>query len=116
MVAGALPGELVAARPVRRRAGIVEAETVAVRDTPNPARDDDPCPHSSSCGGCDWPHIQLEANAEFKRLIAADSARGTPDLATMLAAAPVTASPLAYRLRARLHWDPDAGRLGFFEP
>lgn len=115
MVAGALPGELVAARPIRRRAGIVEAETVAVRETPNPARDRHPCPHASSCGGCDWPHIELEASAEFKRLIAADSARGTPDLAAMLAGASVATSPLGYRLRARLHWDPDTARLGFFE-
>jgi len=115
MVAGALPGELVAARMTRRRAGIVEAETVAVKGAPNPSRDPHPCPHSDHCGGCDWPHIELGANAAFKRLIAADAARGTPDLAALLARAPVVPSPLAYRLRARLHWDPDTAHLGFYE-
>lgn len=115
MVAGALPGELVVALPTRRRAGIVEAETVTVKETPHPARDRDPCPHSDRCGGCDWPHIELAASAKFKRLSAADAARGAPDLAATLARAPVATSPLNYRLRARLHWDPDTARLGFFE-
>lgn len=115
MVAGALPGELIVATPTRRRAGIIEAETVAVKESPHPARDTDPCPHSDRCGGCDWPHIRLEASAEFKRLTTADAARRAPDLAGMLARAPVTTSPLNYRLRARIHWDPDTETLGFFE-
>jgi tRNA/tmRNA/rRNA uracil-C5-methylase (TrmA/RlmC/RlmD family) len=34
----------------------------------------------------------------------------------LLPEAPVTSSPLAYRLRARLHWDAESRKLGFFEP
>ncbi len=115
MVAGALPGELVLAKPTRRRAGIVEADTVAVQESPHAARDGDPCPHSDRCGGCDWPHITPAAGANLKVVAAADAARGRPLLAAMLAQAPVVTSPLAYRLRARLHWDPETRRLGFFE-
>lgn len=115
MVAGALPGELVLAQPSRRRAGIVEADTVAVRESPHAARESDPCPHSDRCGGCDWPHITPEAGARLKAVAAADAARSRPVLAATLAQAPIVASPLAYRLRARLHWDPEARRLGFFE-
>lgn len=61
MVAGALPGEVVSARASRRRAGIVEAEAVAIEGSIHADRDPDPCPHSDRCGGCDWPHIRPEA-------------------------------------------------------
>jgi tRNA/tmRNA/rRNA uracil-C5-methylase (TrmA/RlmC/RlmD family) len=115
LVAGALPGELVAARPARRRAGIVEADTVDVRESANPARDPDPCPHADRCGGCDWPHVEPEAGARLKASAASEAARGHPALAAVLATAPVVASPLGYRLRARLHWDPTNRTLGFFE-
>jgi 23S rRNA (uracil1939-C5)-methyltransferase len=115
MVAGALPGELVLAKPTRRRAGIVEADTVALLESPHAGRNSDPCPHSERCGGCDWPHITPEAGARLKVVAAADAARSRPLLAAMLEQAPVVASPLAYRLRARLHWDPEHRTLGFFE-
>ncbi len=115
MVAGALPGELVSARATRRRAGIIEAETVAVTGSSHDDRDPDPCPHSDRCGGCDWPHILPEAAPRLKALAAADAARGQPVVAGLLAEARVKTSPLAYRLRARLHWDPFKRTLGFFE-
>jgi len=115
MVAGALPGEVVSARATRRRAGIVEAATVEVTGSSHADRDPDPCPHSDRCGGCDWPHIRPEAAPRLKALAAADAARGQPVVAGLLADAPVTTSPLAYRLRARLHWDPVKQTLGFFE-
>ncbi len=114
LVAGALPGETVEAAAVRRRAGIVEAEAVRLLDGAHPARDPEPCPHASECGGCDWPHVQPRAGAALKAQVAAGAARGRPELAARLAAAPVSASPGAYRLRARLHWDPRHRRLGFY--
>ncbi len=73
MVAGALPGETVLAQPTRRRAGIIEAETLEVLESPHAARDRDPCPHSDRCGGCDWPHIKarggptLQGAGSFRR-------------------------------------------------
>lgn len=116
MVAGALPGELVSARPTGRRAGIVEARALAVLDTPHPARLADPCPHAEHCGGCDWPHVEPSAGARLKAGAAADAARGFPELASLIGEAAIHCSPLAYRLRARLHWDPQRRALGFFEP
>jgi len=115
MVGGALPGELVAAQPVRRRAGVVEATVLEVLDGPHPAREGDPCPHADACGGCDWPHVKPVAGAAQKASAAAEAARAHPDLADLIAAAPIETSDLAYRLRARLHWDPETRHLGFFE-
>ncbi len=114
LLRGALPGETVQAEEQRRRAGVVEARVTGVLDEPHPARLADPCPHAASCGGCDWPHVQPAAGAALKTAVAAGAARTHPEPAARLAAAPVTPSPPAYRLRARLHWDPGTGRLGFY--
>ncbi len=116
MVAGALPGEVVRVRPVRRRAGVVEAVTSEVLDAPHPARDVNPCPHADSCGGCDWPHVHAAEGAALKRAAAAEAARAHPPIVELVQAAPIETSPLAYRLRARLHWDPASARLGFYAP
>ena len=115
MVAGALPGEVVAALPGRRRAGVVEARVLEVLSNAHPARTPDPCPHAESCGGCDWPHVDPDTGARLKGAAAAEAARGFPELIARLATAPVQASLLAYRLRARLHWDPGPCTVGFYE-
>jgi 23S rRNA (uracil1939-C5)-methyltransferase len=115
MIAGALPGELVTACETGRRAGIVEARTLAVLDSPHPAREADPCPHAGRCGGCDWPHVEAAAAARLKAGAAAEAARAFPELATMVAEATINKSPLGSRLRARLHWNPQARTLGFYE-
>ena len=116
MVAGGLPGERVRAVCEARRAGIVEARVVEVLDETHPAREPDPCPHAAHCGGCDWPHVDPVQGAGLKAEAAAEAARTAPNLADRLRSAPVKTSPTAYRLRSRLHWDPEAGELGFFAP
>jgi len=114
-VAGALPGEEVVAEVTARRAGIIEAEALEVVGAANSARLDDPCPRSKRCGGCDWPHVDPEAGSVLKVAAAAEAARRFSRPAERLAAARIRSSPLAYRLRARLHWDPDQRTLGFYE-
>jgi 23S rRNA (uracil1939-C5)-methyltransferase len=115
MVKGALPGETVVASELQRRAGVVEAEVDQVVADPHPARIAEPCPHAPECGGCDWPHVEPVAGAALKAGVAAQAARPWPELAERLAAAPVASSPLAYRLRSRLHWDDETGQLGFYQ-
>ncbi|MCD4750545.1 MAG: hypothetical protein K8R59_14335 [Thermoanaerobaculales bacterium] len=114
MVAGALPGEDIRVLELRRRSGIVEAQTLEVLANAHPARLGIPCPHAGPCGGCDWPHVDPSAGAKLKIQVAADASRSHPDLADRLREAPIQTSPLGYRLRARLHFDPDQGALGFY--
>ena len=115
MVAGALPGERVRAKVIKRRAGIIEAGTLEVLSGIHPARLLDPCPQSGVCGGCDWPHVDLKAGADLKAAAAAEAVRAFPDLANRIASAPIHRSEGGYRLRARLHWDAGRKRLGFYE-
>lgn len=115
MIEGALPGERVRALPIRRRAGIVEAKTMTVESTAHPARLAQPCPNANLCGGCDWPHVDPSGGARLKAAAAAEAARAFPELAELIASAPIRTSGDGYRLRARLHWDPERRRLGFYE-
>jgi len=116
MLLGALPGETVRARELFRRGGVVHGRTTEVLTGAHPARLTAPCPHAPRCGGCDWSHVDPAAGAPLKAQVAAGAARGNRELREILATAPVTTSPPAYRLRARLHWDPAGGTLGFYAP
>ena len=115
-VAGALPGEEVDAELETERAGVIEARTrLVVR--PVPMREKDPCPVAGACGGCDLAHVRRDRAGEALRAILAGALRhAPPELAGAVARAPLVLSPMAWRLRARLHWDPAAKVLGFFGP
>jgi len=116
MVSGALPSETVEVVAERRKGNVQFASTRRIVSNPHTARDPKPCPHSEVCGGCDWAHVSVDAGADLKAEVAAEAARGIPDLATRLRQAPVKATAPRSRLRARLHWDPTNKRLGFFAP
>ena len=115
-VAGALPDEEIEAIVTARRSGVVDARVVAIRGASHPARLSDPCPHAIQCGGCDWPHVDPDSGCRLKAHAASEAAGKFPELAERIATAPVRISPLGYRLRARLHWDPQKSVLGFYEP
>jgi tRNA/tmRNA/rRNA uracil-C5-methylase (TrmA/RlmC/RlmD family) len=115
LVHGSLPGEVVRAEAASRRAGVVHGRTIEVEDAPHPARSATPCPAHPGCG-CDWSHVDPERGAPLKAEVAAEAARTHPEVANRLRVAPVRPSAAGYRLRARLHWDPEAGRLGFYRP
>lgn len=111
---GALPGELVEARIVRRRPRFHEAALDAVIEA-SPARRSPPCPIVASCGGCTLQH----ADADWARAALVDAARH--DIGRALGAAAVgrigdaLAGPadLRYRCRIRVHLNP-AGDFGFY--
>ncbi len=79
-IAGALPGELVRARPTVRRGEGWAAEIGAILE-PSPERVSPPCPHFGACGGCALQHWRDDAYAAWKsELLRAALARaGFPD-------------------------------------
>jgi 23S rRNA (uracil1939-C5)-methyltransferase len=112
-VAGALPGERVEAVVERERAGVVEARAAAIL-APSERRERAPCTIAGRCGGCDLAHVRREATADVLREVVAGALRhARPELAQAVRGAAVAVSPMGWRLRARLHWDPRRAALGF---
>ena len=96
-----LPGEEVEAEIVSDKGGFSTAELQSVLE-PSPARTAPPCPYFGKCGGCHYQHAIYATQIEVKLAILRESlerARIT-DIPTIT---PVTAEPLAYRNRIRLH-------------
>lgn len=72
-VAGALPGEQVCAEVTEVRRRHARATLVEVL-APSPDRREPPCPHvADGCGGCDWQHIDDEAQRRFRRAVVIDA-------------------------------------------
>lgn len=65
-VAGALPGERVRARVLRSKKRFVEAEVTEII-TPSPMRQQPPCKHFGTCGGCKWQHLAYSEQTLWKR-------------------------------------------------
>ncbi len=108
----AAPGDRV--RPVRitRRAGIAVVPDydllVAGRGRTPPS-----CPLADRCGGCDFMHLELEAQRCQKRqllLAALDRSGGSVD-ESLVEALVVAGAPLGYRTRIGLHLD-EVGNIG----
>ncbi len=109
-VPGVLPGEIVAAEVTETRKDFWRARLLRVEE-PSAQRASPPCPLFGTCGGCDWQHIDPNAQVGFKLDIARDALRRTggiewPDLG-------IESGPaLGYRNRLQLHTD-GSGAVGF---
>ncbi len=66
-VDGAVPGDIVEARIIRRKKQYAEAVTHTVL-RPSDDRIDPPCPYAGYCGGCKWQFLSYEAQLKYKRL------------------------------------------------
>lgn len=110
LLSGVLPGERVRARVTPGKPPFHAELLEVVR--PSADRKDAECSIYGECGGCDWMHLQVQAQhtqhvALVARLLGVDAAR------IVHHAAP---RPLAYRDRLRLHYGPGASKrsvLGF---
>lgn len=109
LVAGAIPGERVAARVERVGKGVAYAQT---SDVELPSADRQPPFTDPFCGGCLYAYIAYPRQLALKSEVIADAfAR----IGRIPLTAPVTVAaspPEGYRLRARLH--ARGGRIGFF--
>lgn len=65
-VPGAVPGDRVRARVVKRRKQYAEAVLLEVLDS-SPLRTTPRCRYFGTCGGCKWQHVDYAAQLEAKR-------------------------------------------------
>ncbi len=64
-VKGAVPGESVKARITKNKKDWMEADVVEILE-PSPLRQQPFCVHFGKCGGCQWQHLQYEAQLRYK--------------------------------------------------
>ncbi|MBX3285254.1 MAG: class I SAM-dependent RNA methyltransferase [Actinobacteria bacterium] len=74
-VAGAAPGETVLVHLTDERRTFARGSVLQVVSA-SPDRVEPPCPHvAEGCGGCDWQHLALDAQARLRRELVADVLR-----------------------------------------
>ena len=100
-VHGALAGEMVTARVLRKHGRFDEAETIAVlraaaaRVTPR-------CPHYGVCGGCSFQHAAEGLQLQHKQGVLLELLRHQGGLAPQRVADPIRSPQWGYRRKARL--------------
>jgi 23S rRNA (uracil1939-C5)-methyltransferase len=98
-VTGALPGDVVTARPVRRRERYVEATAVAI-ETPSSKRREPACALQKRCGGCPWMPMDETLQREWKVRLIRDALGRIGGLESLTPEPVRTPSkPLGYRNR-----------------
>lgn len=109
-----LPGETVRAGVRRHHRQYLEAQLLEILE-PSAERTTPPCPYFQKCGGCQWQHINYEAQLKFKREIFVETLQRiakieNPDVA------PTIPSPKIWNWRSRVTFHRNEnGRIGFFE-
>jgi 23S rRNA (uracil1939-C5)-methyltransferase len=64
-VRGAVPGDRIRGRVVRKKKDYLEAKTIELLE-PSPDRSQPPCPYSGHCGGCQWQHVRYDRQLAYK--------------------------------------------------
>jgi 23S rRNA (uracil1939-C5)-methyltransferase len=109
------PGDLALVRIDRRQGSVSFATVIDVVES-GPNRQEPPCPHFGSCGGCDLQHLTYEAQLASKQEILRDALRRIGGFRDEFEI-PITRSPLPWGYRSRAEWqrDPSSGTLGYFK-
>lgn len=100
-VEGALPGETVTIKGLRRRAKFDEAQVETVLEV-SPERVTPPCPHFLQCGGCSLQHWHPQAQLKYKEQVVLELLQHTAKLAPQRLMPALTAATEGYRRKARL--------------
>jgi 23S rRNA (uracil1939-C5)-methyltransferase len=115
-VEGALPGELIEVEIELTKKDFARGRLVEIVE-PSPLRDSPSCSHRrNGCGGCDWMHLQPEAQLDAKVEIVCESLRRVGRLASEAVDALVerggAVSPFGYRTTIRVVGGPN-GSVGY---
>ena len=101
-VDGALPGEHVLARVVRRHRRFDEAITLTVEAAPAASRVAPRCVHAARCGGCSLQHLDPSAQLAHKQAVLLELLRHQAHIEPTELLAAVAGPAWAYRRRARI--------------
>ena len=97
-----VPGDRLRVRVVERKADYGRAEILEIL-SPGEGRREAPCPHFSSCGGCDLQHIDETKQVELKAGAVRETLRRLGGIDLPRETEIVAGSPWGYRVRTQLH-------------
>ena len=101
-VPGSVSGDTVRVMVSRKKKEYAEARIIEIL-APSPLRINPSCPHAEFCGGCQWQHIDYDAQLSFKQDIVKECVEriggliGTP-------VHPVIPSPKEFRYRNKMEF------------
>jgi 23S rRNA (uracil1939-C5)-methyltransferase len=109
-----IPGEDVVVTPTVKKDSYFEGE-IHKFETISPHRRIPPCKYTSKCGGCDFQHINDEAqrNFKFEMLISALKSRNFPDNIQNKVLPLEFGNPFSCRRKVTLHFNKE-GKVGFY--
>ncbi|WP_183946957.1 23S rRNA (uracil(1939)-C(5))-methyltransferase RlmD [Rehaibacterium terrae] len=117
-VAGALPGERVRARLIRRHRNFDEGETLAVLAA-SPDRVEPRCAHFRQCAGCVLQHLDAGKQIQAKQKVLLENLERIGHVSAERILPPLTADSWGYRRKGRLsvRWVEKKGKtvVGFRE-
>ncbi|MHB8424104.1 MAG: 23S rRNA (uracil(1939)-C(5))-methyltransferase RlmD [Gammaproteobacteria bacterium] len=100
-IEGALPGEEISFRYLRRRRAYDEAQVLEIHRA-SPHRVEPRCSHFATCGGCAMQHLMPTAQLAIKQQALLDNLRRIGHVQPAEVLPPLTAPVWGYRRRARL--------------
>lgn len=111
-----LPGERVEATLVEKRPGFGRARLEGVLQS-SEERTQAACPYFGRCGGCQYQHIEYNAQVRFKSEILRETLRRTAKLDLAMEVQVHPSPPFHYRNRTRFHvrHSPEFA-IGYFRP
>lgn len=111
---GLLPGEVALCEASGKKGG-VPFYTVVERENSADDRRVPFCRHYGVCGGCNWQHLNYEAQLEAKRGIFLDALSRIGKLSTDKEIETYVANERGYRIRAQFKVGRDGKEIGFFK-
>ncbi|MGH9906880.1 MAG: class I SAM-dependent RNA methyltransferase [Pyrinomonadaceae bacterium] len=111
----AAPGDVVRVQ-IEKTRGKVAFATIKEIVKPSPVRIEPPCPYFGRCGGCDFQHLEYEAQLEAKVGIVQDCLHRIAGLADV-PEIKIHPSPRSWHYRSRANWqfNQQTRALGYFE-
>ena len=100
-VSGALAGERVRARQIRRKRSFDEAVTVEVLEA-SEHRVEPKCAHYEQCGGCALQHLAADKQIDAKQRVLLDNLSRIGQVSAETVLPPLSDQPWGYRRKARL--------------
>lgn len=102
-VPGAVPGDRVRARILKKKKNHAEARLEEV-ERPSPDRIEAPCPLFGSCGGCSWQNLDYARQLEWKQRQVEETLTHLGGLAELPALRPILASPQVWNYRNKMEF------------